>query len=110
MEERTCDIRVVSPKNKLGEGLVVNCTSRSKEDWSKELSPFFLGPCKVELGEAKNMENAWQYSKVYFEHLDEQGNPNKEYYEWAKEGFANPKAVRFPMVLFSNMYSAFSFI
>mmetsp|Transcript_14008 Transcript_14008/g.11981 ORF Transcript_14008/g.11981 Transcript_14008/m.11981 type:complete len:102 (+) Transcript_14008:53-358(+) len=76
--------------------IVVNVTSRSKEDWSKKFSPFFLGPIDIQpldkVYESKNFENAWQYSKYHQDFKDE-----KEYIEWAEEGFANPKAVRFPM-------------
>jgi len=76
----------------------VNTTSKSFEEWSKGLSPFFLGPVKL-YGEfvSQNVENAWQYCKVYHEHLDEKGNPGEEYFKWAKEGWNNPKPVRFPM-------------
>jgi len=42
---------------------------------------------------AKTMENAWQYSKVYSEHADEVGNPTQKYWDWAKAGWENPKAV-----------------
>ena len=77
--------------------IVVDVTSRSKEKWTKELSPFFLGPLDLYNGiSAKNMENAWQYCKVYKEHTDELGNPSDLYWKWAKEGFSNSKAVRFP--------------
>jgi len=44
----------------------VNATSRSKEEWSKALSPFYLGPIALYgRNRAHNLENAWQYSKVY---------------------------------------------
>ncbi len=60
--------------------------------WSA-LSPFKLGPVMLYLGEwSKNMENAWQYSKFYPEH-QEKGN----YWAWAKAGWGNPRAVRYPM-------------
>src|SRR5690242_19350064 len=80
----------------------VNCTSKSHESWSQGLSPFFLGPVKLfpdlsgELMVAQNVENAWQYCKVYEEHLDVNGDPSENWWKWAKEGFANKKPVRFP--------------
>lgn len=56
-------------KVEIKEGYVeVNTTSRTKEEWSMGLSPFFLGPIPMwgDLGFAQNLENAWQYSKVSF--------------------------------------------
>ena len=44
-----------------------------------------------------NMENAWQYAKVYPGHAGPSGNPTEEYWRWAKQGWANPHAVRYPM-------------
>eukprot|EP01111_Echinosteliopsis_oligospora_P018695 TRINITY_DN8713_c0_g1_i1.p1 TRINITY_DN8713_c0_g1~~TRINITY_DN8713_c0_g1_i1.p1 ORF type:complete len:207 (-),score=48.53 TRINITY_DN8713_c0_g1_i1:86-706(-) len=77
----------------------VNTTSRSKENWSKELSPFFLGPIPMwgDIPPAANMENAWQYSKVYAHQVDDEGNPTEEWWKWMRAGIAQKKAVRFPM-------------
>ena len=65
------------------------------------LSPFVLGPVPLYPGvqrEAKNVENAWQYSKVYAEHTDpESGDPTDEYWAWAAMGWSNAHAVRYPM-------------
>ena len=69
----------------------INTTSRSN-NWSKVLSPFFL-PCKI----AKNVENAWQFSKVYKEHTDINGEPTEKYFDWAHNGFNTEKANRYPM-------------
>lgn len=77
--------------------LDVNVTSRSKDKF-KELSPFFLGPCKLADGrKALNMENAWQFSKVYSNHLGRYQNVKKSWLEWSSEGLANARAVRYPM-------------
>ena len=83
--------------------LVVNCTSRSKEEKWRQFSPFFLGPVQVPIGgaglthESKTHENAWQYAKVYKEYTDKKtGDPTPKYLRWAKDGWDNPKAVRFP--------------
>lgn len=39
--------------------VIINTTSRSK-NWSRELSPFVLGPVDLYAGLiAKNVENAW---------------------------------------------------
>lgn len=92
-------IRVIGPRDSFKEGEeVVNTTSRSRI-WSRGLSPFVLGPIKLYEGavvsESYNMENAWQYSKVYRE-FSYKGGPTKEYFEWAKEGFLTERAVRYP--------------
>ena len=51
-----------------------------------------MGPVELPDGSiSKNVENAWQYSKVYREYLDDNGDPSKEYFIWAKEGFDNQK-------------------
>ncbi len=75
---------------------VINVTSHSK-DFGIGLSPFYLGP--VDLYNdyiSKNVENAWQYAKVYERHINN-GEPTKEYFEWAKQGWNNSSAVRYPM-------------
>lgn len=88
--------------------LIINCTSRSKEEKWRQFSPFFLGPVKVNsispvsgivqgYMESKTHENAWQYAKVYAPHTDDKNEPTKEYWKWAIKGWDNPKAVRFPM-------------
>lgn len=76
---------------------VINTTSRSTT-WSKGLSPFFLGPVKL-YGNyvAKNVENAWQYSKVYPEHVNGDQSPLMSYYKWAINGWNKTWADRYPM-------------
>ena len=79
-------------------GVYVNTTSRSSESWSLQLSPFYLGPCDLYEGViAKKMENAWQYSKVYDCHIDADGDPTTEYFEWAVKGWNSNYAQRYPM-------------
>jgi len=76
---------------------VINTTSRSN-NWSKEFSPFTLGPVTLYGGYcAKNVENAWQFSKVYKEHTDANGEPTKDYFNWAKKGWGDTYAHRYPM-------------
>lgn len=76
---------------------VINTTSRSTTR-SKELSPFILGPVTL-YGNytAKKVENGWQYSKCYPEHVDAQGNPTENYFEWATKGWSQSRAERYPM-------------
>lgn len=79
------------------ETLVIDTTSRSK-NWSKGLSPFYLGPVFLyENYFAKNVENGWQYTKLYSQHADENGQPTEKYWEWAKSGWNKDWADRYPM-------------
>lgn len=76
--------------------IVVNTTSRST-NWSRGLSPFLVGPIDLYDNYVSfNMENAWQYSKVY-EYFADDGEPGERYFKWAKEGWLNLKACRYPM-------------
>ncbi len=89
-------VTVIGPKDPR-DSAAINTTSRS-DNWSQGLSPFYLGPVRLYSGYvAQNVENAWQYSKVYSVHLDDNGEPSKDYFEWAKRGWENPRAVRYPM-------------
>lgn len=82
-----------TPKNKI----VINTTSRST-NWSKGLSPFFLGPIKLyDIYVSQNMENAWQYAKVYEKHVDQNQNPTEDYFTWAQWGWNKKTADRYPM-------------
>jgi len=92
----TYQFYVCGPRTQAPKGVkVVNTTSRG--GWSKELSPFYLGPVLTPAGVAKNVENAWQYSKVYSCHVDDSGSVKEEWHKWRQEGFDNPKAIRYPM-------------
>ncbi len=89
---------VIGPKYPVPEGAeVINTTSRS-ENWSRGLSPFFVGPVDLyDNYKSVNVENAWQFSKVYYNHVDENDNPTEKYFEWAKKGWESIKAYRYPM-------------
>lgn len=84
--------------------VVIDTTSRS-QNWSRGLSPFILGPCKLWGGHvSRRMENAWQYSKVYPEHVEWTPNgmspwmlKKEAWLAWATAGWSNPRAVRYPM-------------
>lgn len=75
---------------------IINTTSRSN-DFGKAFSPFYLGPVSL-YGEytAKKLENAWQFTKVYETHADEEGNPNASYFEWAQRGWNDMWGHRYP--------------
>lgn len=78
--------------------LDIDVTSHSK-NYGRELSPFLLGKgLRVPDGrKAVNMENAWQYLKVYDEHLTSKSNIKKSWWTWSSEGFKLSQAVRYPM-------------
>lgn len=89
--------------DKIPEGYkIINTTSHSKEQWSKNLSPFYLGPITVnptgnEEIHVNKFENAWQYLKVYEDQYDVESDTIKpNWFEWANDGFRNKQAVRFP--------------
>lgn len=91
-------VKVISifEKEKDPNGVYINTTSSSES--TRDFSPFILGPCDLYDGHrGLNMENSWQYSKVYPQYADTDGNPTPAYFEWAKAGWENPKAVRYPM-------------
>lgn len=95
-------IRVCGPKTKVpNDAFVINTTSRGKNPDFLGLSPFFLGPVPIwdpKFGIfAKNMENAWQFSKVYKKHVGENGFPTPEWLFWALRGFQDDYAHRYPM-------------
>lgn len=87
----------VLPPSKEPIGLALDVTTRSKMAFRK-LSPMLLGPIIIDGMISQNVENAWQYSKVYPEHWDQEtGRPTKEWYNWSAEGFDKEWADRYPM-------------
>ncbi len=64
-----------------------------------QLSPFVLGPIQTYVSDqsAQRFENLWQFSKVYSEHLKENGDPNADWYMWRVRGWKSKKAYRYPM-------------
>jgi len=77
--------------------VVVSTTSNSEGKWQL-LSPFILGPCQLYKGNRSlNMENAWQFSKVYKRHTNEWGDPTFAYFDWARRGWGDHRAHRYPM-------------
>lgn len=91
-------IYAVSFKHKIPEGAFsMDVTSRSNT-WGKHFSPFNLGP--VDLYDdhwAFNIENAYQFAKLYPEYATVEGLPSQHYWEWAKAGWSNPKPIKYPM-------------
>lgn len=89
---------VISPREKAPEDFtVINTTSKDDQNIGKQFSPFFLSNISIYDGiVAKNMENAWQFSKVYKEFADENNNPTQAYFDWAKKGWNDTFAHRYP--------------
>lgn len=76
----------------------VNVTSKGSDTY-QDLSPFYLGPVRLYTGyPAQNVENAWQFSKVYSMHHHYQWDqPTEEYFMWATLGWRDQQAHRYPM-------------
>lgn len=78
----------------------INTTSSCK-GMGRNFSPFILGPVSLYPGavtpKALNVENAWQFAKVYACHVDDNGDPTDEYFKWAKKGWLDRRAHRYPM-------------
>lgn len=93
-------ILALNPREEVPKGfMALNVTSRSK-DWGKNLSPFFLGPVINHMGEAQNVENAWQFTKVYKDQTRKSAMgkvyPNADWFEWLDRGYADTYAHRYP--------------
>lgn len=89
-------VRVIGPKNPRDKS-AINVTSLSR-DWSQQLSPMLLGPVLIPgRVAAKNVENAWQFSKVYESHLDKNGDPSVAWKLWSEKGYLTPRGIRYPM-------------
>ena len=90
-------ITVVGPQQpKDLQASAINTTSRS-DTWSRGLSPFFVGPIELYDGRvAANMENAWQFTKVYPVHVEDD-QVLQLYWDWAEKGWASNRACRYPM-------------
>jgi len=77
--------------------LDINVTSRSTT-WSRGLSPFIIEGGKTWTGDtAKNVENLWQFTKVYACHADSNNEPTEEFFTWMKRGWNSEYAHRYPM-------------
>jgi hypothetical protein len=93
-------IHVIGPRDRNAYPGVatINTTSHSTAQWTTGLSPFFLGPVPLYDGRrAKVMENAWQFAKVYPQHVGAGGEILPAYWQWAQNGWERSSAVRYPM-------------
>jgi hypothetical protein len=79
------------------DALIVNTTSRS-DNWSRGLSPFFAGPVDLYNGfKSHNVENSWQFAKVFEYYLEADGSVGERYFKWAQDGWNDIRAHRYPM-------------
>lgn len=101
----SAQIRIVGKQTRVPpkRGQEVVDTTAHANVWYRDLSPFHLGPCYL-YGEfsAERMENAWQFAKVYPQHLSQKRvgwslQVSQEYWTWAQKGWADFKAHRYPM-------------
>lgn len=97
------EIRVIGPRDpRPTDGIVLNVTSTGTT-WVRDFSPMLLGPVKLYGGYGSfNVENAWQYSKVYKEHLDIDVTDGSRdvsytYFNWAIHGWGDKRGQRYPM-------------
>ncbi|KAA3618523.1 MAG: hypothetical protein D8M58_21305 [Calditrichaeota bacterium] len=59
----------------------------------KGLSPMLLGPTSS-TPQAQNMENLWQFSKVFKGEIDQDGQPTEAFFDRRNKGFADTVAHR----------------
>lgn len=96
-------VTVLALKDKAPKHFDLDITPVSKDDEWGSLSPFHLGPCRTPDGVMfSNMENLWQYSKVYEDHLVNSnslfhGEIGQNWYEWHLKGARSKQAHRYPM-------------
>ena len=96
-------IYAVSFKHQIPEdAFSMDVTSRSNT-WGKHFSPFNLGPVKLyDRYWSYNIQNAFQFSRVYPEYSTVDELPAKHYWEWAEKGWTNPKPIKYPMGAWSK--------
>lgn len=87
------NIKFCNPRTKAPPGaFVVNTTSVSK-DFGVAFSPMLNQPIEINGISAKNVENLWQFTKCYKEHVE---NP-KGWILWRDNGLRKERGVRYPM-------------
>lgn len=91
-------IYAVSFKHTIPDNVIsLDVTSRS-DNWGKHFSPFNVGPVSL-YGDywSFNIENAFQFSKVYEEYVGYDEMPAAHYWEWAQKGWLNSKPNKYPL-------------
>lgn len=86
------NIKALFKFSKVIDGSTVIDTTSSNGEY-RELSPFIL-PAPP----ANNLENLWQFSKVYKKHtMPIDGYPDASWYKWRDWGYSQDRAYRYPM-------------
>ena len=72
---------------------VIDVTSKNRDpQFKSDISPMYIGPFVTPDGVTCNVfELLWQCSKVYPCHVNEDGEPAAEYFDWRNKHFAEPK-------------------
>jgi hypothetical protein len=79
------------------DSIVINVTSYS-DSFGRMLSPFNVGPVNLYDGYwAHNLENGYQFAKIYSQYSNDKGEPNDNYWKWAKAGWENKKPIKYPL-------------
>lgn len=77
----------------------------------RELSPMFLGPVEhgeADLPPANNLENYYQFAKVYPQEVDESGTIKEEFYHRRRASYqSSPMRHKFPGSLERPLYSLY---
>jgi hypothetical protein len=96
-------IYAVSFKHTIPEGVIsMDVTSRSS-NWGRLFSPFNLGPVKLyDEHWAYNIENGYQFSKVYPDFSTVYDLPAGHYWEWATKGWHTTKPIKYPLGVWSK--------
>jgi hypothetical protein len=90
-------LHVTHKWSKVPLGVLTIDTTAKTGLWS-QLSPFLLDGGELYDGhKSVNMENAWQFAKLYAQHASADGRPTLAYWSWAQAGWADTKAHRYPM-------------
>lgn len=77
--------------------IVIDVTSYS-DSFGRMLSPFNVGPIDLYDGhKAYNIENGYQFTKIYAQYADENGEPTGAYWKWARAGWENKKPIKYPL-------------
>lgn len=92
-------IRIIGNKElkkltKTEKDILVDVSYKSKI-WTRRLSPEVLGPVSLYSSyTAKTVENGFQYTKVFEEHIGVLKLPTKDYLNWALKGWSTIKPDR----------------
>lgn len=88
---------VLNYREQKPDGLTAFDTTSRSTSFARNLSPMLVDPFDSNGVRCYTVENGWQYSKVYPQHVDEHKEPTTAYFEWRNAGYNNRRGVRYPM-------------